>query len=126
MGNSFNADIGGWDISTITNIDYMFSGATNFNQDISAWDVSGVSQMIGLVQDISNWDVSHSPTMNYFFQRAVAFNQNLSKWDVSRVSTLFRMFTGDTHFNHKFCWKIKSGIDTRNMYDQTPVRADAC
>jgi surface protein len=29
--NSFNRPIGGWDVSNVTNMDYMFNGAAHFN-----------------------------------------------------------------------------------------------
>ena len=31
----FNENIGAWDMSKVTNTDYMFFGAETFNQDIS-------------------------------------------------------------------------------------------
>ena len=31
-----------WDVSNVTIMQYMFSGATSFNQDLSNWDVTNV------------------------------------------------------------------------------------
>ena len=38
---AFNQDISSWDVSSVTDMEYMFR-ATPFNQDISSWDVSNV------------------------------------------------------------------------------------
>ena len=35
---AFNADISGWDTSSVTDMGYMFIGASAFNADISEWD----------------------------------------------------------------------------------------
>ena len=40
---AFNQDIGGWDVSGVTNMYRMFYGATSFDQDIGGWDVSNVA-----------------------------------------------------------------------------------
>ena len=42
----FNQDIGGWDVSFVTNMNCMFVSATVFNQNIGGWDVSSVTDMI--------------------------------------------------------------------------------
>jgi len=57
--NSFNGDIGNWDVSSVTDMSRMFVQATNFNQDIGNWDVSSVTDMYAMV-----WGVTLSTT-NY-------------------------------------------------------------
>ena len=37
----FNSGIGAWDVSSVTNMNYVY-GADRFNQDIGQWDVSSV------------------------------------------------------------------------------------
>ena len=42
---AFNQPIGGWNVSSVTIVDWMFSGAAAFNQPIGDWDVSSVTDM---------------------------------------------------------------------------------
>ena len=43
--DSFNQDISGWDVSSVTNMGSMLRDANSFNQDISGWDVSNATDM---------------------------------------------------------------------------------
>ena len=40
---AFNQDIGNWDVSKATDIDFMFTGATSFKQDLSNWSTTNVT-----------------------------------------------------------------------------------
>ena len=98
----FNQDLSSWDVSNVTSMQYMFSGAHDFNQDLSAWDVSNVTNMeymflyaYNFNQDLSAWDVSNVTTMNGMFYEATSFNQDLSSWDVSNVQEYWD-FDADT------------------------------
>lgn len=71
---SFNGNIGGWQVGTITIMQSMFDGASAFNQDISGWTVT-------LVENF-----------NRTFASADAFNQPLDAWDVSGAIDMTRMF----------------------------------
>ena len=54
-------------MSKVTNMSYMFGGATSFNQPLDNWNVSNVTNMGGM------------------FLNAESFNQPLNKWNVSKV-----------------------------------------
>ena len=43
--STFNDDISSWDVSSVTNMSFMFLGNAEFNQNISSWDVSSVQIM---------------------------------------------------------------------------------
>jgi surface protein len=84
--------IGSWDVSSVTNMNGVFTHATLFNGDISGWDVPSVINMYGMFagatsfnQDISGWDVSFVTNMESMFYNATAFNQDISSWDVSGI-----------------------------------------
>jgi prepilin-type N-terminal cleavage/methylation domain-containing protein len=90
---AFNQDISSWDVSSVTNMAYMFAD-TPFNQDISSWDVSAVTNMDAMFgyasafnQDISTRDVSNVTDMSSMFTNASVFNQDLSGWCVSQFSS---------------------------------------
>jgi surface protein len=85
--------------STIINLSNMFQNASSFNQDISGWNVSSVTYMSAMFQlasvfnqNISGWNVSKVRTMENMFDRALAFNQDLSGWNVSAVFSIYAIF----------------------------------
>merc|ERR1719149_596334 len=67
---AFNADLGAWDVSQVTNMARMFEETAAFNSDLSAWDVSKVTYM------------------QYMFYSATAFNAPLDWCVLSTVNTL--------------------------------------
>ena len=110
---TFNAPIGGWDTSKVTDMNNAFRGATDFDADIGAWDVSKVTDMNSTFMeaksfnaDIGEWDVSGVTEMANAFRDAIAFNQDISAWDASKFSSssMSRMLDGADAFDQCIPW----------------------
>ena len=116
QASPFNQNIGGWDVSGVTNMDWMFGYAYTFNQDIGGWDVSSVIYMSFMFyyastfnQDIGGWDVSSVTYMDNMFVKVSAFNQDIGGWDVSSVTYMQGMFFYASAFDQDIGgWDVSS------------------
>ena len=75
------------DLSGVTDMSHMFSGASAFGGDISSWNASQVTDLSHIFRDarsfnadISSWDVSSAADMEGMFDGATSFSQNLGGW----------------------------------------------
>ena len=124
--SSFNQPIGNWDVSNVTNINYMFVRSP-FNQPLNNWDVSSVVNMVGVFfqassfnQDISDWDVSNVTNMSYMFYNAFDFNQPLNNWNVSNVTTMLGMLR-NSEFDHPLdSWNVSNVTNMVEMFRDSP------
>jgi surface protein len=142
---AFDRNIGGWDVSSVTNMSNMFRRTVNatdmiFNNggspDINNWDTSSVTNMsimfggsnrsILFNQPIGNWDVSSVTNMGQMFQVASAFNQNIGAWDVSSVTDMSIMFSNVSVFNNGGSpdignWDVSSVTNMSFMFGGAPA-----
>ena len=88
-----------WDVSNVTSLASIFSGAALFNQSLNSWNTGNVSAMNSVFsnataynQSLSNWNVSNVTTMNSMF-RGTTYNQSLSSWNVSKVENFGSTFS---------------------------------
>ena len=106
--SSFNHDLSVWDVSSATDMSFMFSNATAFNNGGAplAWGIK-----TALVQN-----------MRDMFANAVNFNRDVSNWDVGNVANFSFMFTNATSFDQNLGnWDIGNANDMANMLDNTNV-----
>ena len=124
--------IGDWEVSQITNMNGLFSGASEFNQDISNWDVSNVQNMDNMFfaafmfnQDIGGWDVSNVTTMDAMFHDADDFDQFIGEWDVSNVENMRKMFRYASSFNQDLSeWNVGKVTHMGDMFYDTAFNQD--
>ncbi len=100
---SFNQNLNNWDVSNVTNMNYMLYGAISFNQCLDKWDVSKAENMYGMFlnttsfnQNIKNWNVSNVTNMQFMFYDAIIFNYNIGKWNVTNRCRVENMFSSNT------------------------------
>lgn len=87
------------DLTLVTNMSNMFSGAKSFNGNINDWNVSTVMDM------------------KEMFSGATSFNKALNKWDVSKVKIMEAMFSGATSFDQPLGdWEPYAATDMASMF----------
>ena len=112
------------DLSSVTDMRFMFDGATAFNQPVNHWDVSNIIRMrftfrnaTAFNQDIGGWNVSSVANMQGTFDGATAFNQDIGGWDVSAVGDMQEMFQDATAFNQDIgMWNMGAVIKMNQMF----------
>ncbi len=123
LGSSGNMN--GWNVSSVTDMSWMFGGWSSFNQPIGNWNVSNITDMSNMFyyassfnQSIGNWNVSSVTDMNWMFGGASKFNQPIGDWDVSSVTDMSAMFIGASSFNQSIGnWNVSSVTDISSMFN---------
>lgn len=126
--SNFSDDIGGWDVSHVTNMANMLN-SNNFNSDIGSWDVSAVTNFNFFVNGTSfnnggvggvgvgmdTWNVQAATDMTQMFANAGAFNQYIGSWTLNPAGglSLSQMFSGAFAFDQDLSgwdWSRVTGI----------------
>jgi surface protein len=105
------------DLSQVTNMELMFSGARVFNHPINDWDVSSVTNMTMMFsfaesfnQPLDQWDMSSVNSLIRMFYYAISFNSATGNWNLSSATDLSWMFWGATSFNQPIDGWIVSSV----------------
>ncbi len=112
-------------LSSVTDMSWMFSSASKFNTDLSAWDTSKVTNMLGMFyksskfnKDISAWDTGKVTNMSYMFNAAIVFDQDIGSWNISQVISMSHMFSSASKFNTDLsAWDISKVTNMSGIFN---------
>ena len=98
---STTIDVSKWNVSNVTNMDFMFGYCYTFNGNLSNWDVSNVEDMSCMFngcqkfegKGIENWDVHNVKNMYCLFNDCIKFKgKSIENWNVSNVENMAGIF----------------------------------
>ena len=93
--------VAGGNTSLVTDMSYMFHGATQVEPEVSNWNTSRVTDMKYMFKDatvarpnVSSWDVSSVTDMQQMFKDAPRAEPDMSGWDFAKIRYMDEMFVG--------------------------------
>ena len=112
------------DLSSVTDMYWMFASASAFNQDIENWNTANVTDMCVMFysasafnQDIGNWNTANVTNMSLMFYSASAFNQDIGNWNTANVTNMRYMFFSASAFNQAIGnWNTGNVTNMRYMF----------
>ena len=123
------ADLSGLDVSNVTNMSYLFNGASHLtNLNLSGWETSNVTDMSYMFYNASSLttlDVSHFDTSNVVNMREMFRGTSqltaldISGWDVSNVKNMNSMFknTGLSTMLDLSKWRVSNVENMSYMFN---------
>ncbi|MFN8354756.1 MAG: BspA family leucine-rich repeat surface protein [Spirosomataceae bacterium] len=118
------SNIGSWNTAAVTNMGFMFYGATAFNQPLGSWNTAAVTNMSYMFssaqafnQPLGSWNTAAVTNMNAMFNSAQTFNQPLGNWNTAAVIDMSNMFYQATAFNQPIgSWNTAAVIGMNGMF----------
>jgi surface protein len=126
--SAFNGDISSWSTSAVTDISWMFWGASSFNpDDLSNWDTSSVTTMKGMFKCVLTDDnlfysdddflYEDDDTLSSHGYGKSVFNGKISSWNTSAVTDMEDMFYGASSFNQQLLnWDTSAVTTMKSMF----------
>ncbi len=110
--------------TSVTDLDWMFTGDSSFNQNINTWNTDNITNMGGMFygavsfsQPIGSWNTQRVTNMVAMFADAISFNQPLSTWNTVKVEDMSSMFYNAHAFNQPIgTWNTASVTDMSWMF----------
>lgn len=109
----FNQDIGGWTLTNVTNMSYMFFQASAFNNGgsttIENWSAPSCTDFSLMFSAATQFNqplsylvsaTAQSINCSKMFENASIFNQDIGTWDVTNVINMSYMFSQASAFNN--------------------------
>jgi len=90
--NKFNQNVGAWNVSKVTDMNYMFGSSTPVPVPL-VFNNGGSSS-------INSWNTGLVTTMGNMFRNNPAFNQQIGSWNVSNVVTFANFMQPQTSANY--------------------------
>lgn len=129
LPDQFNSPyLNSWNMSSATDLSFMFAGRGIFNQSVNNWNVSKVTDMKWMFalcpsynQPLNNWDTSSLEDIRFMFHFDSAFNQSLNNWNTSKVTNMAHAIHGCTAFNHSLeNWDMTKVTRIDQILKETP------
>lgn len=138
--------INSWDVSTVTDVQYLASSNDYFNQDLNNWDTSSINSTLRMFfynavfnGDMSNW--YRPATVTTLFHLARDFNQDISTkyisaanspsgseyiaWDMDGVTTMASMLYQANDFDQDISnWNTSSVTNMNDAFRGNKLNAD--